>query len=487
MEVNRLNWFLCSVVLFLSAISCSNTALLTAPPENGAEKYQQEVPDKWELSNGLTVYYLYDPEIPIVRAGLYLPGGSLWEPDDVHGAVEVMGQQMREGGAGNLDSEQLDLELEKLAATIATDYGAEFGTFSFSCLSSDLQRVMSLFRDVVREPRFQQDQLDLWKGQALEAIKRRRDDPNTVAATAFKQLLFEDSPLGEVLIENDVRKISRLDLLRMHRMFVRPMGGALAITGPIKKSEVEKLVQANFGDWFGSQSALADPPQIGHSAAPGIYFIELPFTQSTIYLGHIGPPRLTPDYIAIEGFNTIFGGGDFGSRLMKRIRTELGLVYGIYGGIVPGFPAGQAVMVLQTKSKTTASAIVESLDVLSGMKSGLIDNTEIDQARKSIQNSFIFRLDTPDDLVRRAVLLKLLNYPKDYDSTYLDKVQAMKSSEIGEVARKRWDPAKMVVVVVGNETAYNALEHDIASRPDRYVMGTTLRRCTFDQKLRNCS
>ncbi|MCO6432268.1 MAG: insulinase family protein [Deltaproteobacteria bacterium] len=484
--------FLAVVIATLLMLSgCSSgaagrSAVIPPPPEVDLDEYEQQAPQSWQLANGMTVYFLYDEEIPILRGTFYIPGGTLWEPQELPGALQVMGQQMRQGGAGELSADELDLELEKLAAAIGTEYGSEFGTISFSCLSSDAPRVLSLVADVVRNPRFQQDRLELWKGQAFESIKRRRDDPNTVASLAFKQLVYGDTPLGQVLVAEDVRRIDRIDLLRLHRQFVKPAGSALAITGKISRRELEEILEKNFSGWGGVSPALGELPEINMKAEPGVYFIQLPFSQSTVYLGHLGPQRLSSDHIAIEGFNTIFGGGDFGSRLMKRIRTELGLVYAIFGGVIPGFPVGQAVMVLQTKSESTAPAIVESLDVLSDMKDGVLDQAELEQARKSIKNSFIFRLDTPDDLVRRTVLLKLLKYPKDYDLTYLGKVSAMTPEEIKAVAQSRWHPDKMVAVVVGNETAYNALKEDILARPDKYPMGG-LKRCTFDQRLRSCS
>ena len=191
---------------------------------------------------------------------------------------------------------------------------------------------------------------------------------------------------------------------------------------------------------------------------PGIYFVELPFSQASVQLGQLGVPRLTPDYPAIDMFNEVFGTSGFGSRLMQRVRTELGLTYGVYGGIAPAVVKGVNYVFLQTKAESVAPAIEESIGVLTKLQSAPPTSEEMEEKKTAVQNSFVLNFDSVDEIAVRNARLKLLEYPTDYDQTYLSKINAVSPEAVMEVAQRRWDSKSLVVVVVGNKAAYEALE-----------------------------
>lgn len=457
-----------------------------APPsiatEAPAAPFTPVSPEEWRLDNGLTVLFMPDDELPLVRGTLYLKGGSLNEPPERFGSLEAMGRQMRQGGAGQLSADQLDLELEKLAASIDADYSAEFGTVSFLTLTPDFDRVFSLFKDVVRAPRFEQDRLELWKGQALEAIRRRTDDAGTVAGIAFGELLFGDTRYGRVILDEDIAHIDRRVFRELHDEFVRPDQAILAITGKIDRKRLALAVERAFAGWQPRGRPLPPQATIEFAPRPAIYFVSLPFNQSTVYLGEQGPVRLSPDYIAIEGFNGVFGSGDFGSRLVRRVRTELGLAYSIFGGILAAPIKGRNMIALQTKADTTGVAIRESITALQAMQREPVDDSELSEAKKGIENSYIFKIDTPDDAVRRVALLRLLGYPEDYDRTFIPRIRALSAEDVRAVAERHWHPQHFVIVVVGNENAYNSLQNLMLDPPD-VLKNFQIKKVGFKQHL----
>lgn len=414
-------------------------------------------PERWTLPNGLTVLYLRDDELPLVSGKLFIRGGSLWATDMPTGSVSAMGDQMRQGGAGQLSADALDMEVEKLAAGVSSTMSQEFGAVAFSSLSSDFDRVFSIFSDVVLKPRFEPERLALWKGQSLESIRRRKDDPSTVASVAFLQLIYGNSPYGRIAVERDVEAITRAGLLSLHQRLVRPDGAILVVTGRIDRKHVEKAVQQHFGSWRARGTSLSAPPLVNFKPQPGVYFITLPFSQATVQMGQLGIPRLTPDYPQIEIFNEVFGSSGFGSRLMARVRTELGLSYGIYGAISPAVVKGTNSIFLQTKAESVAPAIEASLGVLAGLQDAPASKQELQEKKSAIRNSYVFNFDSPEEIAGRQARLELLKYPADYDQTYLPKIEAVSAQEVSEVARQRWDPAQFVLVVVGNEQAYQSL------------------------------
>lgn len=475
-----------SLLLFaLTAGACSSASYTLPMPEIQEEiQYEPVKPQEWKLANGLTVVYAEDNELPIVRGALYIPRGTLWEKSGEKEFLSAMGYLLRNGGTRRLDPDQLDLRLERLAAGIESDYSAEFGTAAFSCLNTDFENVFSLFSDVVLEPRFDQSRLDLWKGQMLEGIRRRSDDPSSIAAVALKKLLYGDTVFGRVATSSDIKRIRRDDLFRMHKHFVHPNNAYLVVTGDIDRARLEKVVDEYFARWQPSAAELNDQPEFDYQPVPGVYYIKQPFEQSTIYAAEHGPARLPKDYTAIEAFNNIFGSGDFGARLFRRIRTELGLAYALYGATIPSFTVGQNIIVIQTKGESAATAAVESLKIVKELQEADAEKAELTLAQQAIKNSFIFKIDTTDEAVKRHVLLKMLDYPEDYDRTFIDKVNTLELEDIKEVANKYWDLSKMVIVVVGNEKAYNAFQEKLQSDP---IFFNSIKTCKFEEDLSGCS
>lgn len=478
-----------SCVLVTVALAVTGCSLTSSGSSSVAASRSSEVvefkpiqPEEWKLPNGLTVVYLKDDELPLVRGRLFIRGGDLWGPEAPVGVVGAMGGQMRQGGAGGLSADQLDQSLEELAASVASSFSNEFGGAAFSCLGSDIERVFKIFSDVVLRPRFEGDRLALWKGQALEAIRRRAEDPGTVASIAFSQILYGNTPYGRVEVEKDVAAISRDQMIALHQKFVRPDGAILVVTGRIERAAVEKLVEQHFGAWEPRGSVLPPAPPISTDPKPGVYFITLPFSQASVQMGQLGLPRLTPDYPAIDIFNEVFGSSGFGSRLMQKVRTELGLTYGVSGGIAPGVVKGVNYMFLQTKADSVAAAMEASMGVLAGMQSNPPTEEEMSEKKTAVRNSYVLNFDSIDEIAVRNARLKLLDYPVDYDQTYLEKITSVSPEAVQEVAKKRWDRSKFIFVVVGNEAAYANLQKAMAER-SHALHGFDLVKMRFESAL----
>ena len=233
----------------------------------------------------------------------------------------------------------------------------------------------------------------------------------------------------------------------------------------------------------GRGSKLLDrvPPPITNTPKPGIYFIEKPFDQSTILLGHQGVPRHTEDSIEIEVFNHIFGSG-LGSRVYKKLRAELGLMYSGHGGIFPGLVKGTNSMSIQTKAESTGQAIIEALNLLEDVQNNPPKPSELVHSQRSIENSYVFEFESVGTMLSRMVTQEIYGYPPDYDEVYIDKIKAVSTKDIQNVARRRWDLSKIVIVVVGNANAYNRLK-EIVNEPTSRLAGEIIHIAKFDEQL----
>ncbi|MCB0329400.1 MAG: insulinase family protein [Bdellovibrionales bacterium] len=421
--------------------------------------------ERWTLPNGLQVLYVKDDELPIVSGTLFVPGGTFNETNHQLGVVSAMGAMMRIGGTKKLSPEALDRRLRELAAEMSAGFGQEYGTMSFNALSPDFEEVMMIFRDMVTDPRFDEDRLDVLKTQTLDGIRRRKDDPGTIASVTVEYLLSKKSPYGGVLESRDIRKIDRLALLRAHREFVRPDGATLVVIGDIERDEVEPIVARAFAKWVPRGSMLPSPKAPPAAAPPGFYFVEGDFNQANIYLVLPGPERFTPDRPAIRLLNNIIGDG-LDSRLSKHIRADLGLAYTVYGVVIPGYERGQTTLYIQTKSESTYQALSKAVEEIHRIQNEPPPQQELQTMKQSAQASFVFRFTSPEQVYERMVVLDMTNYPEDWDETYIPKTLAVTPEEVSEAARRWWRTSEFRVVVVGSKEAIDLVKTQVANNPE---------------------
>jgi zinc protease len=415
--------------------------------------------DHFVLKNGIKVYYIQDQELPLVAGTLLIPGGALNWGEFRPGILEALGSQMRLGGAGKLTPAMLDLRLQELSAGISSSVGNENSSFSFSALSKDFDVVLNLLNQVITEPRFDEPRLELWKRQSIEGIEKRKDDPSSIARVALRTLVFgSNTVFGRLASKNDIRTISRLDLLKAHRKLIKPNDAILALKGNLNPEEIKQKLNKEFANWKVVSSDIPSIPKFNFEPKPGVYFLEKDLQQSTVYIAQPGPKRLNQDYATIDVFNTVFGSSGFNSLLVQELREKRGLVYSAYGSIDPDVEVGLNIIAFQTKNDSTIEAIEESLNTLRSIQQSNFKTNKIQDAKDSIKNSFVFRYDGTYELVKRAAIKQLLNYPKDFDQTYLPKIANTNEVDLVKVAKKYWQEDKLIIVVVGPTSVLKSLK-----------------------------
>jgi zinc protease len=461
--MNMKNILIIITVLF---ISCSSNRLNYEMPKQAEQeiKYNPPEADSWMLSNGIKVIFLQDDELPLLRATLYTRAGTLHLPEKDLVIASALGSLMKNAGAGTLSANQLDQKIEELSAGIATSIGTEFSSFAVSGLVSDTDELFQLFSDVVRRPRFEEDRIKLWKGQAKSGIDRRIEDPTTIATLSMAELLYPNHSLGHVSTKVDIEKVNKDSLKALHQALVVPQDSIFAISGAIDKSSVDKLIRKYFGDWKGT---LLNGKIIEPNTPPkaGIYLIEQPLAQSTVIVAQRGLKRLSPEHYDVQLYNEIFSNG-FGSRLMQSLRVKQGLVYVADGGFSPDVVEGKNYVVLQTKPSSVVQALISTNLVTQELVDNKVSNIELVEAKKSISNSFVFKFATLSSLVNRYALLDLLKFPKDYDLNYLHNLNDVKQKNIQNIATKFMDSKNKIVIVVGNKEACDSVAKAVMEKPE---------------------
>lgn len=426
-------------------------------PKSPLAPFQIPKPTRIELPNGMVIFLMEDHELPLIDGFAYIKAGSRNEPAEKAGLGRIVGGTWRTGGTQSRLGDELDDFLEARAAKVETSLGMTSAIASLSCLKGDFEDALKIFAEVIREPRFAQDKIEIAKNQVSTEIARRNDEPMQVAEREARKLVYgANSPYARTPEYATVASVTREDLLAWHRKYVHPDRVLFGLVGDFDSRKMETLLRKTFEAWP-KGPAVADPePAYQESPKPGVYFVEKEdVNQSNIRLVHLGTTKKNPDFFALEVANEIFGGG-FASRLFSNVRSKKGLAYAVWGGVGTQYDyPGIFQAAMGTKSGTTAGGIDALYEEVENIVKNPATAEELQRAKDSILNSFIFRYDSKGKILREQVTDEFYGYPLDFLDRYRAGIEKVTAEDVARVAKKYIHRDQIAVLVVGKSADFD--------------------------------
>ena len=408
-------------------------------------------PKRIEFANGMVVFLQEDHELPTIEGTARIRGGELLVPAKKTGLMDVYGEVWRTGGTKSKTGDQLDDYLEQRAAKVETGGGDDSTSVSWSCLKEDFDDVFRVFEDVLRNPEFRAEKIEIAQKGMYDGISRRNDDPGQIAGREAEKLVYgANNPYARVAEYATVAAITRQDLVEWHDKYVHPNNIIMGVVGDFDSVKMEARLREAFASWAKGPAA-SDPEIKLDPAKPGYYQVDkTDVNQSNIQMVGLGITRKNPDYFAVSVFNEAFGGG-FSSRLFGDIRTTKGLAYAVGGGVGSDWDhLGMLRLMVSTKSKTTIESIQALDEEIADLPKRPINDDEIKRAKDSILNSFVFRFDSPEKVLREKMAYEFHGYPLDFMEKFQKGIEAVTKEDVARVAAKYIHREQMAVLVVGN-------------------------------------
>ncbi len=439
--------------------ACAGSSTLSDPRQMTFKpvEFTPPEPDRVVFENGMVVYLLEDHELPLVSMTATMRTGGWLDPADKIGLASLTGSVMRIGGGGGLSAEQVDEELEQFAGGLGISIGRQSGSASLDVLSKDLKRGLQIFAGLIRTPTFEQERVELAKLQTIEGIRRRQDNPGAIVGREFVKLLYgEDHPSAWESSIKSITRITRDDLVAFHRKTIHPNGMIVGVTGDFNKSAMLALLRDVFGDWKQGEVPvlkIADVPQ-SQVPKPVVRFANKETSQTHLRLGHLSIKEQDPDYVALAIANDILGGSSFRSRLFNDVRTKRGLAYSVGSRLNSGaYDQGVWLMRAETKLPSTQEVIARFVANMERMRTELVTDSELAEAKEAYVNSFVFSFSSPSAIVGRLIELEYDGLPKDFLQQVRARVIALTKEEILAAAKKHFNPERLTIVAVGSGEA----------------------------------
>ncbi|HYK60216.1 MAG TPA: pitrilysin family protein [Bryobacteraceae bacterium] len=415
---------------------------------------QVKIPQPMEatLSNGMRVFLLEDHELPLVSGVALVRTGNLFDPPDKKGLSEVMAEVLRSGGTKSKTGDQLDEELENVAGSVESNMDETSSSVSFSALKESMGTALAAFKDVLTNPEFRQDKIDLSLSQFRSAIARRNDEPGAIPDRELMRILYgRDTPYGWQSEYDDLARIHRDDLIAFYRRYYFPKNVMLGVYGDFNAAAMKDQLEKLFADWKVEQPPVPAFPKVNAKPAAGVYFASKDdVTQTFFSLGELGGTFRDPDYASLEVAANILGQG-FSSRLVSEIRTKLGYAYSVAAVWSAQYDhEGTFRIVGSTKSASTVDTLKAIEVELDKMRTGEVTDQELKEAKEGVLNAFVFNFDSPVKTLNRILRYEYYGYPRDFLLQYQKAVAGVTRADVLRVAKEHFRPDEIAIVAVGN-------------------------------------
>ncbi|SMO91788.1 insulinase family protein [Gracilimonas mengyeensis] len=409
--------------------------------------------EEFTLDNGVTFFLVEDHELPLINVRATIRTGELLEPASKAGLASITGDVIREGGSENYPADELNALLENRAANMSTFIGFNSGSAQLNVLKEDFDDLLPVFVDVLQNPAFPEDKIELAKTQTKSAISRRNDEQSQVGFREFSNLIYGDNSVYTRQTEYaTVDNITREDMVDFHDNYFVANNMTVGIIGDFDTDEMKQKLREAFGSLPAGKETNMVFPEVDYEYPSTINFVNKEnVNQSFVVLGHIGGLRENPDYPALQVMNEVLAGG-FSGRLFQEVRTNLGLAYSVGGsyGANVNYP-GVFRLITMTKSSTTAEAIDAILKEVKRLQEEPITQEELELTKDQFLNSLVFRYDSKSKILNERIDNEYLGLSPDAFDELVEGIKATTIEDVQRVAREYLKPEQVQILVVGNE------------------------------------
>jgi zinc protease len=412
-----------------------------------------------KLSNGAQLIVSERRGLPLISFSITFQGGAnQFEAPDKLGVAAFTTAMMREG-TKTRDADALALALQMLGTNVGAGIGDESGSVSFLSTTEKFAPTLDILADMLLNSTFPAPALERLRAQRLVALANQNAQPGFIGNRVFSRVLYGAAhPFGQVPDETTIKAVTRDDVVAFYKEYFQPGRAIVTVVGDIDTAGAKAAVEKALAGWAaGGAKPSFDYPPIPDARATTIYLVDKPGAKQSVFnIGLPGPPRNTPDYMALQVMNFILG-GHFQSRLNANIREEKGYSYGVNSGFSYGkgpgpFRAGGDIV-----SDKTDAALVEFMKELRGIQGGRpITDEEMQMAKDTLIQRLPSQFSSVSAIGSTITSLYLQDLPADYYQNYAKSVRAVTKDDVLRVAKKYVDLEHLNIVIVGDRASIEA-------------------------------
>ena len=439
-----------TLVLILPAVTTAQTQTTPRPAVAPERPFAPPPRIERTLPNGLHIVTVRSATVPKVSVVLTIKSGLAADPAKHAGLAQFVVDAVQEGTATR-PSTQIRREVFAMGATLTGTAGQDASSLTMRGLADTLPQILGLLSDLVRNPTFPQEEVDLLKANAKQALQAQLASPQFVANRVYRQTLFGPHPYARVgATPETVDTIDRAAIAEYHKTHYRPNNAFLIVTGDVTPDAVVAAAQKAFGPW--PRGVVPPLPATAVPSLKGrrIVFVQRPNSvQSSISVGNFTIPRDDPRWYVLQTANQIYGAA-FDSRLVRNIREQKGYTYSPGSQFQAMKLAGLYRAVADVRSDVTGATLKEIYAEIDRFRAEGPETAELTNTKTYMRGLFLIQNATQAGLTNTLNTMYTFGLPKDYPETFQKTVTALSSEAVKTGAQMLLGSENSVIVIVGD-------------------------------------
>ncbi len=398
-----------------------------------------------QLSNEVPAHIVRAGQQPVVGIEvIFRQGGIKHEAQD---AACFFALKMLSEGTKSRTAYQVSNFVDSLGAYLQLAPGLDRSSVEIYCLSKHADQLLQLLQEILSQPAFLEAELNKLKDRQKQQLRLSNEKVSTLASKEMKALLFgQDHPYGKSLTEASIDTITREDVVAFYEECLRN-SWEVVLSGDVNPT-VLASVERHLGELPVAEEKLRLPPPPEFQPVAQRFVERTDSLQSSLRVGLPLFKKDHPDYHAMRIVNTILG-GYFGSRLMRNLREEKGLTYGVSSGLATLSDGGYLMIGTEVKKKFTQLALDEIYKEANLLCQKKVANAELETVKSYLAGRLLKSVNTPFALAEKFKNIYLYGLTYDFYQNYLKTLETITPQQVLTVANQYLVADQWREVVVG--------------------------------------
>lgn len=406
-------------------------------------------PESSTLDNGIPLHVINIGDQPVVRLEIIFDGGGNWS--EVDKGTSYFAIKMLSEGTKKRTGSEISEDFDRIGAFLELTHSFDKAAIVVYCLSRFLPAVLPIVQELIEEATFPEKEFDELRNITIQNLRVSNEKTATIASKELRAALYgSNHPYGQSQEAATIEGMSLDAVINHYKKFIQAGNAMVVLAGMVGAEDIEyvnqylgqRIIQT---DMSSDKQFVDQEPQV-----QDILIEKADSLQSSIRIGRKMFTRNHPDYFKMLVTNEILG-GYFGSRLMKNIREEKGLTYGISSNVLTLNKDGYFLIGTDVKKEFTQQTIDEIKKEIVTLQTILVGDEELQTVKNYMAGEFAGSLNTAFEVADRQKIILTDNLSPDFFSQYIDQIHATTAEDIQYIANTYLQPSDMTEVVVGGK------------------------------------
>ena len=443
----------------------------TPPPPAAPRPLAISAPSEGKLGNGLRVVVAPREGVPLVSVELVALAGAEIDPPRLSGLASLAATLMTQGTKRH-SAPELAAAAEALGGSLDSGAGWNSASVSITVTTPKLDAALALVAEVAREPVFATEEIERVRTQTLDQLKVSYANPATLAALVAERLAYGAGAYGHPAsgTPESLPRITRDDLVAVHRRTFRPDNAVLILAGDIGADAALALARRHFGSWpVPAERAPPLPRAAAATGGPRVAIVDMANSGQAAAVVALALPERTGSERAIGAvLNSVLGSG-YSSRINQEIRIKRGLSYGASSVIDARREAAFFRVAVQTKNESAPEVVRLVQEEIDRMAAEPVGADELAARKATLVGGFSRSVETTAGLAVAIRSLVAANRPPAELKTRIEQLEAVTADDIRRYATAHLGSAQRRIAVAGEAGTFGAALK--AALPDAVTVG----------------